>query len=161
VIVADAGSRDQTREIADIAGCRIVVLPAASPAARLRAGAAMALGPWLMFLEPGVMPDSAWIAEVTRFVENANRSGGGRVAVFRPGAAADVLRPALAEAFALVRATLGARPRPEQGLIISKHDYERLGGHRAGVADGRADLLRRIGRSRTVMLRCGVMSASA
>jgi glycosyltransferase involved in cell wall biosynthesis len=161
VIVADAGSRDQSREIADIAGCRIMVLPASSLAARLRAGAAMARGPWLLFLEPGVAPDTAWIPEVTRFVDAADRSGGARVAVFRPGAAADLPRPALAEAFALLRASLGARPRPEQGLIVSKHHYDRLGGHRADAADGRADLLRRIGRRRIVMLRCGVVRTSA
>lgn len=163
VIVADAGSHDQTREVADIAGCRIVVLPAAAQAARLNAGAAMARGPWLMFIEPGMVPDTVWIAEVTRFVEAAERSGDadGRAAVFRPGAAADALRPALAEAFALLRAALGARPRPEQGLIISKRNYDRLGGHRADAADGPRDLLRRIGRRRTMMLRCGVVKTGA
>jgi hypothetical protein len=161
VIVADAGSRDQTQEIADVAGCRIVVLPAASPAARLKAAAAVARGPWLMFLEPGVVPDQPWIAEVTRFVEAADRApeGAGRVAVFRPSAPADAVRPALAEAVALLRATLG-RPRPEQGLIISKRDYERLGGHRVDAPDAESELVRRIGRRRTVMLRCAMAQTS-
>jgi len=163
VIVADAGSRDQTQEVADVAGCRILVQPAASSTARLKAGAAMARGPWLMFLEPGVVPDAIWITEVTRFVESAERSGNasGRAAVFRPGAAADAARPALAEAFALLRATLGIVPRSEQGLIISKRDYDRLGGHRTDAADGSADLLRRIGRRRIVMLRCGAVKHEA
>jgi glycosyltransferase involved in cell wall biosynthesis len=163
VIVADAGSRDQTQEVADVAGCRILVQPAAPPAARLRAGAAIARGPWLMFLEPGVVPDAMWITEVTRFVELAERSGSahGRAAVFRPGAAADGARPVLAEAFALLRARLGAMPRSEQGLIISKRDYDQVGGHRTDAADGAADLLRRIGRRRIVMLRCGAVKTEA
>jgi glycosyltransferase involved in cell wall biosynthesis len=158
VIVADGGSRDQTREIADVAGCRILVLPTSSAAARLKAGAAIARGPWLMFLEPGVVPDTIWITEVTRFVEAAERSGqaDSRAAVFRPGADADTLRPALAEAFALFCATFGGRPRPEQGLIISKRGYDRLGGH-ADASRGRTDLIRRIGRRHTVMLRCGAV----
>jgi glycosyltransferase involved in cell wall biosynthesis len=162
VIVADGGSRDQTREVADVAGCRILVLPASSPAARLKAGATMARGPWLMFLEPGVVPDTIWITEVTRFVEAAERSGraDSRVAVFRPGAPADTPRPALAEAFALVRATLGGRPRPEQGLIISKRGYDRIGGH-TDRDRGRSDLIRRIGRRQTVVLRCAAVKVAS
>ncbi|HLN08124.1 MAG TPA: glycosyltransferase [Xanthobacteraceae bacterium] len=162
VIIADAGSRDQTQEVADVAGCRILVQPAAPSAARLKAGAAMARGPWLMFLEPGVVPDAVWITEVTRFIDAAERSGnaGGRAAVFRPGAVADAAWPALAEAFALLRATLGAAPRSEQGLIISKRDYDRLGGHRTDALDGTGELLRRLGRRRIVMLRCGAVKAA-
>jgi glycosyltransferase involved in cell wall biosynthesis len=163
VIVADGCSRDQTIEVADVAGCRIMVQPASSAAARLKAGAAMARGPWLMFLQPGVVPDTMWIAEVNRFVETAERSGNGdaRAAVFRPTPAADTQRPALAEAFALLRATLGGRPRPEQGLIISKRGYDRIGGHRADTPDGETNLLRRIGRRRIVMLRCGAVRFGA
>src|SRR6201987_5431549 len=63
VIIADRGSRDQTAEVADIAGCRILVSPAPL-AARLRAAAALARGDWLMFLQPGIAPDATWIPEV-------------------------------------------------------------------------------------------------
>lgn len=159
VIVVDGGSRDQTREVADIAGCRIVVLRAATLAARLKAAAAIARAPWLMFLRPGVVPDIMWIDEITRFVAAAERSGDTetRAAVFRP-TPADRLRPALVEAIALLRAALRARPRPEQGLIISRRHYEALGGHRSGQDDPEGDLVRRIGRRRIVVLRCGATS---
>jgi len=159
VIVADAGSRDQTQEVADIAGCRIMVQPATSSAARLKAAAAMARGPWLMFIEPGVVPDATWIAEVTHFIEAAERPGStpGRVAVFSPRAAANAARPTLVAALALLRAMFGAGPRPEQGLIISKRDYEQVGGHRTDATDGSAELLRRIGRRRIVTLRCAAV----
>src|ERR1700724_2585873 len=70
VIVADRGSRDQTAEVAAIAGCRLLVAP--SPlAARLRAAAAVARAARLMFLRPGIAPDLTWIPEVMRFVEQA------------------------------------------------------------------------------------------
>ena len=49
VIVADAGSRDATAEVADIAGCRFVT--SGEPlGARLKAAAAVTRTPWLMFL---------------------------------------------------------------------------------------------------------------
>jgi hypothetical protein len=60
----------------------------------------------------------------------------------------------------LLAAALGARPRPEQGLIISKNFYQQIGGHSARAADPEADLLRRIGRRRLVMLSTRTFQAS-
>src|SRR5215831_10279654 len=86
VIVADKGSRDQTAEVADVAGCRIMVSPAPL-AGRLRAAAALARSAWLMFLQPGTAPDATWIPEVMGFVEQAELAGEphARAAVFSPG----------------------------------------------------------------------------
>ena len=48
VIVADGGSKDETEQVADIAGCRF--LASKEPlGARLKAAAAGARGTWLMF----------------------------------------------------------------------------------------------------------------
>ncbi len=43
---------------------------------------------------------------------------------------------------------LGALPRPEQGLLISKQFYQGLGGHAEKSHDSEAQLMRRIGRAR-------------
>jgi Glycosyl transferase family 2 len=155
VIVADKGSRDQTAQVADVAGCRVLVT-AAPVAARLRAAAAAARGSWLMFLRPGVAPDVTWIAETLRFLEQAELSGhpDARAAVFSPAPVA--AQPALA-ALALMATLFRLRPRPEQGLVIAKRLYDRLGGHHDGPADCEADLLRRLGRRRIVMLRSGAV----
>src|SRR6185369_6801257 len=101
------------------------------------AAAKVARAPWLMFLRPGVVPDAAWIAAVTRFIDAAERTGqpDTRAAAFRAMPSADVLRPPLAEAFAAVRAALRWRPRPDQGLVIGRRRYEALGGHRAEARD--------------------------
>ena len=154
VIVADWGSRDKTAEVADIAGCRIVVLDAAI-GARLKAGAAAARAPWLMFIQPGMAPDVTWVAEVTRFIEAAERHDGAEAAaaVFRPAPAPGTRRSTLLETLALVRLSLGGRPEPAQGLIISKRLYDDLGGHRAHSDVPEVDLLRRLGRRRIVLLR--------
>ena len=158
VIVADAGSQDATAEIADVAGCRLLLTPGAREA-RLTAAAAIARGPWLLFLEPGIVPDATWIDETRRFVEEAELRGlaASHAAVFRPAPTGGAFRPTIAEAFALLRAALGARPKPQQGLIITKRLFVTLGGYRDGAE---RNLFRRLGRRRLVMLRTGTTAVA-
>jgi glycosyltransferase involved in cell wall biosynthesis len=149
VIIADAGSRDATAEVADIAGCRLLVT-GGSTGARLSAAAAAARGAWLLFLQPRVVLDSAWTGEVARFIDAAQSSGSDHVAVF--ARAPVLLRPGLHGIFALLRASLARRRiLSEQGLLISKHCYDAIGGHR-DVPDAEADLLHRLGSRRIVIL---------
>jgi len=146
VLLADAGSRDDTAAVADIAGCNIIV--AEGPlGGRLKAAAASARAPWLLFLPPGTVLDTPWIGEVRGFVERPPPHA--RVAIFRRAAPAQA---GLREALSLLAAALGGRPRPEQGLVIAKDFYREIGGHAEGVADPEADLIRRIGRRRITML---------
>jgi glycosyltransferase involved in cell wall biosynthesis len=152
VIVADAGSRDDTAKVADIAGCKLLA-SAASAGARLKSAAAVARGPWLLFLRPGAVPDTTWIDEVGRFVSAAAHARA-PAAVFRVTTGGPGLRAAIADAFAQVVA-LG-RPRPRQGLLIAKALYESLGGHAPDGPDPESRFLRRLGRSRIAMLRSGV-----
>jgi glycosyltransferase involved in cell wall biosynthesis len=159
VIVADAGSHDATATVADVAGCRFLVAQG-SPGARLKAGAASARAPWLMFLRPGVVPDVTWVEDVDRFLRAAELGARAQTAVFRR-AMAGGNRPMVVEALSLLAAALGARPQPEQGLLIPKQLYDTLGGHRADAADAEKDLLRRIGRRRIVVLRSGAVVAGA
>jgi glycosyltransferase involved in cell wall biosynthesis len=152
VVVADDGSADATEEVADIAGCRFVASSEAL-GARLRTAAASTRTPWLMFLRPGCVPEPGWIAACEAFMEAASRlDDAGRAAVFRPPAAADLMRPGLAEVLALIRVAFGGGARPDQGLLIARRFYETLGGH-PDSADAEAILLRRLGRRRIAMLR--------
>jgi glycosyltransferase involved in cell wall biosynthesis len=154
VLVVDGGSRDDTAKIADIAGCNFTVLEG-SLARRLRAGAASARAPWLLFLQPGTILDAGWPGEASRFLEQAAPDP--RAAIFRRGIPA---HPSLRDALSLiVAAAFGARPRAEQGLVISKQLYDRLGGHSEIAGDPEADLLRRIGRRRFVTLAASAFSA--
>src|SRR5262249_48935809 len=118
VIVADKGSRDQTAEVADVAGCRIMVSPAPL-GGRLRAAAALARAPWLMLLRPGIAPEATWIPEVMRFVEQAEFAGEmeTRAAVFSPGWPTPGPLGHLRSVFRWV-------PHPEQGLVIAKRRYD-------------------------------------
>jgi glycosyltransferase involved in cell wall biosynthesis len=152
VLVSDGGSNDETAIVADVAGCNFTVVPGPL-GGRLKAAAAAARAPWLLFLRPGTIPDTSWVAEAAHFVGQA--SSGAPAAVFRLGASE---RPALRQAWLLVAAALG-RARPEQGLIVSKQFYQAIGGHSAEAADPEADLLRRIGRRRIVTLSTAAFGA--
>jgi glycosyltransferase involved in cell wall biosynthesis len=154
VIVADAGSRDATAEVADIAGCRFI--SSTEPiGARLKAAAASTRSPWLMFLRAGTVPQAGWIDAANRFMQATDLLDGAvRAAVFRPPGATDYLRPSLAEIVTLLRTAFGG-PCPEQGLLIARRFYEEVGGHSAS-ADAETALLRRLGRRRTAMLPAAV-----
>jgi glycosyltransferase involved in cell wall biosynthesis len=152
VVVADAGSRDDTAKIADYAGCRLTSSPE-SLGVRLKSAALSTRTPWLMFLQPGCVPEPGWIVAVERFIRAADMDGKDRAAVFRPNSGADLMRPGLGELFLLVRVALGGGAKPEQGLLIARRFYEALGGH-AGHADAEQALLRRLGRRRMTMLAC-------
>ncbi len=151
VLIADAGSRDETAAVADIAGCNFMIVEGAL-GGRLKAAAAAARAPWLLFLRPGIVLDASWTGAVRRFVEEADP----RAAIFRRGTAAPL---AAREAFALLAAALWAKPRPEQGLIVSQRFYQQIGGHSARAADPEVDLLRRVGRRRTVTLSAAAVPA--
>jgi Glycosyl transferase family 2 len=154
VIVADAGSSDGTAMIADAAGCRIEVVTAPL-GVRLRQAASSARAEWLLFLQPGAVPDLSWVEETRRFIERAELSerAQARAAAFRRAGEADTLGSAIAEGLGLIAAALGARPGPEQGLLIAKTLYERLGGHRGEDAEPERKFLGRLGRRRMVLLR--------
>jgi glycosyltransferase involved in cell wall biosynthesis len=154
-IVADGGSRDDTAAVADIAGCKFLQTEGML-GTRLGAAAEAARAPWLLFLRPGTILDTPWIAEVRGFVERPRPDI--RAAVFGRAAPAPGggfgggnLGDALGGALALFAAALGSRPRPEQGLLIAADFYRQVGGHSA-VADPEAELIRRIGRRRLATL---------
>jgi glycosyltransferase involved in cell wall biosynthesis len=152
VIVADAGSSDATAEIADVAGCRLLVSDRPR-GARLKAAAATARSGWLLFLMPGVIPDVTWVDETRRFAERTDMQGLAlkHAAAFRAGSG---LSPSLlTEAFNLMRRAVGARPLPQQGLLVSKRLYDELGGHDENSSEPESDLYRRLGRRRIVLLR--------
>lgn len=161
VILADGGSRDETEKIADVAGCHFLKGPH-DPGARLRAAAHQARGSWLLFLDPAAILPEGWMREVRAFVETMERNGlaTSRAATFRLGYEGFGMKPRLAEAAAAARLAVIGRPRPQQGLLISRRFYDHLGGHKDGKkAEER--LFARIGRRRMVTLRARILLAAA
>jgi glycosyltransferase involved in cell wall biosynthesis len=150
VVVADGGSTDATLTIADAAGCH-VARAGRSRASQLIAGAAVARADWLLFLLPETALEAGWENEVESFMA--------RVTLEQPLAAS--FRYALddfagaarrREALVALRTGVFALPYAEQGLLIPRRLYQKLGGYRE-VAMEDADLVRRIGRARLMRLR--------
>ncbi|HET7850555.1 MAG TPA: glycosyltransferase [Pseudolabrys sp.] len=153
VIVADGGSQDATEDVADLAGCRFMK-STRSIGERLKAAAATARGPWLMFLRAGAVPGENWIAAVESFIATAERFGKtNHAATFGPEP--PVAKPGLAGVLASMRLAVGRGVRPVQGLLIGKRFYESIGGHPGGE-DAEALLLSRIGRRHVALLPCPI-----
>jgi hypothetical protein len=146
VVVADAGSGDDTAAVADIAGCNLLVTQGPL-GKRLAAGAAAARAPWLLFLRPGTILDAPWVGEARDFVERPRPDY--RAAVFRRAMPA---QSELREALSTLAAALRTKPRPEQGLLIKADFYRQAGGHSERAPDPESDLLRRLGRRRIATL---------
>lgn len=148
VIVADASSHDATAEVADLAGC--TYFPSDAPTgSRLKQAAAAARTPWLMFLRPGTVPEPGWIEAVEAFIAAGDTSERG--AAFRRRTD-EIEQPGLIAFLATLKAALFGPPiGPEQGLLIARRFYDRLGGHPA-TDEGEAALLSRLGRRRIALL---------
>lgn len=152
VILADAGSANDTAKVGDIAGCRFMLLPGPL-GARLKSAADAARAQWLLFVRPGVVLDSEWLRAVEDFLSGP-ASDGMQAATFRP-VARGIRGSMIREALALVSASLLGNLHPDRGLVVHKRLYQQLGGHRADADDPEQDLLRRIGKARIATLRCG------
>ena len=148
VIVVDAGSKDRTREIADWAGAEVIET-GPGRGIQLKAGAAAARQPWILFLNADVVLDHGWEREASHFMERVDKDSSRQAAAaFRFALDDDGAAPRLLEALARLRFAGLRLPYGEQGLLIPRLLYDDVGGHRelAGMED--VDIARRLGRRR-------------
>ncbi len=151
VIVADGGSADGTLAIADAAGAHIVSA-SRGRGAQLAAGAQAARGDWLLFLHPETALDAGWEVEVESFLHQAMPEQP-RAAVFRFALEDFGAAARRAEARAAFRSWLVALPYGDQGLLLPRRLYQKIGGYRDLARLEDADIVRRIGRRGLVRLR--------
>ncbi len=145
VVIVDAGSADGTREIADAAGAEVVD---ASPSrgGQLMAGAACAKHPWLLFLHADTVLDVGWEREVSHFMERVD-SGRARAAAaaFRFALDDEGLAPRCLEGLVGLRCALLRLPYGDQGLLVPRRLYDKVGGYRELPVMEDLDLVRRLG----------------
>jgi glycosyltransferase involved in cell wall biosynthesis len=158
VIVADGGSSDATLLIADAAGAHIVHTKA-NRGAQFAEGARVARSDWLLFLRPETALEPGWDVEVESFLAQAQMERP-RAAVFRFALEDFGGEARRTEALANLRAALFALPYGDQGLLIPKRLYTKLGGFRALAEMEDADLVRRIGRRRLISLRARAVNVA-
>jgi glycosyltransferase involved in cell wall biosynthesis len=129
VIVSDGGSRDETLEIAEAAGCDLVA-GEAGRTAQMRAGVTLANAPWLLFLPAATALAPGWPNQVERFLTHPNARE--RAAVFKlvfdgDGRGADL-------AWARFRTKWLKLPYAAQGLLISRALHDAIGGYGDDIA---------------------------
>lgn len=148
VIISDGGSMDSTLDIARESGARLII-GKAQRAQQLRAGAAIAKGTWLLFLHADTMLSPGWAGEVAAFMQG----DGERIGAFAFGCE-DPSREAQAMVRWVARRCRWLRlPYGDQGLLIRRDLYERVGGFRDQSFLEDVELIRRVGRHRVHMLR--------
>jgi rSAM/selenodomain-associated transferase 2 len=158
VVIVDAGSTDKTCEIADAAGAEVV---AVSPnrGGQLIAGAARAKHPWLLFLHADTVLDVGWEREVSHFID---RVDSGRIkpaaAAFRFALDDEGLAPRCLEGLVGLRCALLRLPYGDQGLLIPRALYEKVGGYRELPVMEDLDLVRRL--SAIKMLRARAVTSA-
>lgn len=172
VIVSDGGSGDETEALAEATGARFLSGPKGR-GVQLQAGASAARGSWLLFLHSDTVLATGWEAEADAFIQETDRlqaehqgdkSQANKSQATKPQATKpqSTQRPPRAAAFrfaldergagpAFLEAMVGLRcavfrlPYGDQALLISKADYERLGGFKPLPLMEDVDLVRRIG----------------
>ncbi len=122
LVISDGGSVDATQEIAEAAGA-LWVAGAPGRGGQLARGAAAAGGPWLLFLHADTILSPDWHDAVLQGMAT------GRPGYFRLRFRARGPGPAWVAGWANLRARLLGLPFGDQGLLVSRADYEAAGGY--------------------------------
>lgn len=156
VLLVDRSGSGIIERVADVAGCRFLPF-SGSRAAALAAGARQARSPWLMFLHAGAVLDVGWIDETAQFIQRVSLSGRPRAGFFRY-ARSPYADPRWNDGLRFI-ARMITGPSADQGLLIARDHYDRLGGYAPEGRRPEARLLRQLGRSSRTQLRSRIMVA--
>jgi len=157
IIVADGGSTDGSRDVAQAADARIVESDKGR-GLQLYAGGAAATEDWILFLHADTRLSGGWETEVAAFV--AEPANADRAAVFT--FALDDPSPQARRMERLVgwRTRRLGLPYGDQGLLISREFYRRLGGFRTFPLMEDVEIVRRIGRKKLTVLKTRAVTSA-
>lgn len=158
IVVADGGSQDATRTIAQAKGARVITCERGR-GRQLAEGASAASHDWLLFLHADTRLPDGWWSVVERFRaqdSNVERAGYFRLAFDdHDRGARRVAR------LANWRARTFGLPYGDQGLLVHKTLYDDVGGYDATLALMEdVELVRRLGPMRLVELAATVVTAA-
>lgn len=156
ITVCDGGSHDDTFDVARRAGAAVVTAPAGR-GGQLAAGAAAGVAPWLLFLHADTRLGAGAGEVIARFVaSDADKAGYFRLKFDAPEPGARRV-----ERLAAWRCHALALPYGDQGLLISRAHYQRLGGYRPLPLMEDVELVRRIGRNNLALLDAEAITSAA
>ncbi len=149
IIVSDGGSDDQTFALTAKAGGKFYMSPKGR-GPQLVAGANVAVGDWLLFVHADTRLGPGWTTAVKRFIENPDNRF--RVGYFTFALDDPSPRAQLMERIVHWRCKTLSLPYGDQGLLISRSLYDKLGGFKPIPLMEDVDLVRRIQNHRLEML---------
>lgn len=155
-VVADGGSGDGTAAVARAGTARVIDAPRGR-GTQLAAGATAATGAWLLFLHADCRLDPGWEAAARAFI--AAPGAAGRAGYF--ALALDDSAPAARrlERFVAWRCRVLGLPYGDQGLLISRALYDKVGGFAAIPLMEDVDLARRLGRRRVAPIGARIVAS--
>ena len=143
ITVCDGGSSDDTATIARQAGA-IVLVTEPGRGRQLADGAMAGSAPWLLFLHADTTLSKGWATAARQFM--ALPAHAPKAAYFRLRFASADPRARRLERLVAWRCQTFGLPYGDQGLLIERGFYRRIGGFRALPLMEDVDLVRRIGR---------------
>jgi len=158
VVIADGGSSDATIKIASQFGAKIVTAPRGR-GTQMEAGSRRATNEWLLFLHADTILEPGWRSEAAKFISdatNAERTAAFRFVLDDESPAARRLESAVAW-----RCRWLGLPYGDQGLLIRREFYNKLGGFQSLPLMEDVDIVRRIGRNRLTVLASGARTSAA
>lgn len=155
IIVADGGSSDGTAAIATALGA-IAVSAERGRGPQIVAGCAAATLPWLLVLHADTRLELGWAEAVADHMHSTPWAAGWfRFRLDDPAPIARLWQRGVA-----LRCAVLALPYGDQGLLISRAHYGKVGGFRALALMEDVDLARRIGRRRLRPLRASAITSA-
>ena len=142
LIVVDADSNDETVHLAETLGARVIRCERGR-GPQLIAGSKAARHDWILFLHADTVLGTGWAASVVVFASQKNSLDRAAVFTFALDTKSKEAKR-LAQIVRFRNKWLGL-PYGDQGLLIHRRFYKRIGGYKAWPLMEDVDLVRRIG----------------
>jgi rSAM/selenodomain-associated transferase 2 len=160
VIVVDGGSSDRTLKVAEAAGT-VILRAERGRGQQLKAGAEAARFPWLLFLHADTVLAAGWERETAAFIDRVDAGARPESAAAFRFALDDLgFKPRLVELGVALRCAVLRLPYGDQGLLLPRRLYDRIGGYREWPLMEDVDLMRRLGRRRIAILRTEAVTSA-
>lgn len=156
IIIADAGSVDDTCDVARVKGVTFVDCPVKGRGNQLKEGAERATQDWLLFLHADTILINDWESEIRDFIARDDC----RAATFTYRLDAEGFQPRMLEKIVEWRSKLLALPYGDQGLLISKKLYNEIGGFQDIPIMEDVAIIRKIGRRRLYILKSAALTSA-
>jgi rSAM/selenodomain-associated transferase 2 len=159
-VIVDGGSADATAKIADAAGATFITADKGR-GQQLAMGAREARSRWLLFLHADTILQPGWEEEAARHMRAVDLGEcPPAAAAFRFALDEHGFWPSYLQTMVGLRCWLFGLPYGDQGLLIPRNLYEKVGGFRPLVLMEDVDMARRLGRRRIKFLRAKAVTSA-